>query len=181
MQGHAGRTVQAGTEAERIGAEFGLGTHVKTWRRGSKALEWAIADVVLIGMPATLVLGCIGGVLRPHGSSSADPLEMAAASVWSMAMMALMVVAWRTRYPVLYEFEAGLANVTRYRRRVKSVLRWADLASVHQNSHETEDGKTVYDDYVLSDLKGNEVVGCSRKLACRAEQVLAARRGWPGH
>jgi hypothetical protein len=49
---------------------------------------------------------------------------------------------------VLHEFEAGVANVSRHRRRV-SVVRWADLAAV------TED---MFQDEVA-----------------RAEQVLAAR------
>lgn len=52
MTGQAGRRVRAGAEAARIGAEFGLGRHVKAWRRGPKVVEWGLAWGFLIVLPA---------------------------------------------------------------------------------------------------------------------------------
>jgi len=48
------------------------------------------------------------------------------------------VIGWRHRWLVLYEFEAGLASVGRYRRRV-TVLRWADLAAVREDTGQDQE------------------------------------------
>jgi hypothetical protein len=83
-------------------------------------------------------------------------------------------------WPLLHEFEAGLATVSRYRRRV-TVLRWADLASVDEDHATDQDGDWHFYGYVLSDHAGNTVALGRRALVARAEQVLAARLSRPAH
>lgn len=56
VTGHASRRVRAGAEAGRIGAELGLGRHVKAWRRGPKVVEWGLAWGFLIGLPISTIL-----------------------------------------------------------------------------------------------------------------------------
>jgi hypothetical protein len=166
----AGRTGRANAEAHRIAAEFGLGRPVKVWRRGSKAVEWALACGFLIGLPVTTVLL----VLTANEKSGTWPLPYFVALGVVLALPA--VIGWRGQWPVLYEFEAGLANVTRYRRRV-TVMRWADLAAVTEDIGQDQDGDWHFYGYLLEDHAGNTVEIGERApaLIARAQHVLAAR------
>ena len=57
-------------EARRIAAEFGLGRHVKAWRRGSKVTEWALAYGFLIGLPVVTAMLA----LTARGQSASLPV-----------------------------------------------------------------------------------------------------------
>src|SRR5262252_8983678 len=53
VAGHAGGQVRWGAEAPRSAAEFGLGRHVKVWRRGwSRAAAMVLGLGFLVGLPA---------------------------------------------------------------------------------------------------------------------------------
>ena len=174
MTGHAGRRVRAGAEAERIGAEFGLGRHVKAWRRGPKVVEWGLAWGFLIGLPISAILFFVTAN-KPPGL-----LHGLAIGAFAVAMALPVVIGLRT-WPVVHEYEAGIATVTRYRRRV-SVLRWDDLAAVEQPVSTDEDGKATVYDHVLRDRAGNTIkVGKLPRLADRAQQVVASRLNPPAH
>ncbi len=169
MAGYTGRKARANAEARRIAAEFGLGRHVKAWRRGSKVTEWALACGFLIGLPvvtATLALTARG---QPASLPVLDYVAL------GMVLSLPTVIGWRHRWLVLYEFEAGLASVSRYRRRV-TVLRWADLAAVREDTGQDQDGDWHFYGYLLEDHAGNKVAIGKRapELLARAEQVR-----WP--
>lgn len=166
----AGRAGRANAEARRIAAEFGLGRPVKVWRRGSKTVEWALACGFLIGLPVITVLLA----LTANDEPETWPVPYFAALGVIMALPA--VIGWRCQWPPLYEFEAGLANVTRYRRRV-TVLRWADLAAVTEDIGQDHDGDWRLHGYLLEDHAGNmvEIGDRAPALIARAEQALAAR------
>jgi hypothetical protein len=174
MAGHAGRRARAGAEAERIGAEFGLGRHVKAWWRGPKVVEWALVWGFLIDLPVSIVVAEVTAT-GPSGRLSVPAIGML------LVVIALPVVIASRTWPVVHEFEAGVATVTRYRRRV-SVLRWADLVSVDQPVSIDEDGKERVYGYVLRGRAGNALkVGKLPGLADRAEQVLAGRLSRPAN
>lgn len=82
----------------------------------------------------------------------------------------------RGRRPVLYEFEAGVANVSSYRRRV-TLVRWSDLAEVGEDIGTDQEGEEHFHGYLLKDHAGNTVYIGKRthKLKARAERILAAR------
>lgn len=124
-----------------------------------------------IGLPVALALLPVG-VQEPSGRFKIWYWVFFGVVVWLP-----VVIALRSRRPVLYEFEAGLANVSRYRRRV-TVVRWADLASVSEDTHQDQDGDWHFHGWLLHDRAGNSVtVGRrARVLADRAEQIVAARR-----
>lgn len=170
MAGHTGK-VRAGAEAHRIAAEYGLGRHVKVWRRGSKLVEQALLLGFLIGLP---VVTAMLAVTARWQSASFEPQYAVALGV---VMSLPAVIGWRSQWPVLHEFEGGMANVSRHRRRV-SVVRWADLAAVSEDFVEDEDGRWHSRGYVLTDRAGNTVQLGKRapELVARAEQSLAARR-----
>jgi hypothetical protein len=73
-----------------------------------------------------------------------------------------------------------VANVSSYRR-VVTVVRWADLASVSEDTFLDEDDHEHFRGYLLRDHAGNTVdIGKrTRQLVARAERVLAARLGQP--
>jgi hypothetical protein len=75
----------------------------------------------------------------------------------------------------LHEFEAGLASVSPYRRRV-TVVRWADLSAVKEDIGQDQDGDWHFYGYLLQDHAGNEVaIGKRRReLVARAERILAS-------
>jgi hypothetical protein len=164
-------------EARRIAAEFGLGRHVKVWRRGwSRAAGLVLGFGFLIGLPA--VTAMLALTARAQSDSFKTPYAVALAVVMSLPA----VIGWRAQWPVLHEFEGGLANVSRHRRRV-SVVRWADLAAVSEDFFADEDGRWHSRGYVLTDRAGNTVQLGKRapELVARAEQVLAARLRRPAY
>ena len=61
-------------EAARIGAEFGLGRHVKAWRRGPKVVEWGLAWGFLIGLPASTILFFVTAN-KPPGAAVEQPVS----------------------------------------------------------------------------------------------------------
>lgn len=167
---------ECGGGADRIGAEFGLGRHVRVWRRGwSKVAGRALVFGFLIGLPVvTAVLA-----LTANARSASLPVPDLAALGVVMLLPAVMALRLR---PTLHEFEAGLASVSFYRRRV-TVVRWADLASVSEDIGEDQDGDEHFYGYLLQDRAGNTVqIGKrARELLAWAEQVLAARPSRPDH
>jgi hypothetical protein len=80
-----------------------------------------------------------------------------------MALPAVMALRLR---PALHEFEAGLARVSFYRRRV-TVVRWADLAAVSEDIGTDQDGDEHFHGYLLHDHAGNtvEIPGRRRALS----------------
>jgi len=121
----------------------------------------------LIGFPVVLALLPVG-LQEPSGRFRIWYWVVFGVVVWLP-----VVIALRSRRTVLYEFEAGLANVSRYRRRV-TVLRWADLASVSEDSTQDQEGDWHFHGWLLHDHAGNSVtVGKrARALKVRAEQML---------
>jgi hypothetical protein len=175
---HAGGKVRPGAEAQRIAAEFGLGRHLKVWRRGwSKAAAMVLGLGFLTGLPAvTAVLALTANAQTQSGSFPVPDL------VALGTVMALPVVLVLRLRPTLHEFEAGLASVSVYRRQV-SVVRWADLAAVTKDIGQDQDGDWHFHGYLLHDHAGNTVDIGKRAplLLARAEQVLAARPGQPAN
>jgi hypothetical protein len=168
-----GRKVRANAEARRIAAELGLGRPVRAWRRRSKVTEWVLALGFLIGLPGITAVLAVTAELREQISV---PEFVALGTVLALPA----VIAFRGHWPVLYEFEAGVANVSSYRR-VVTVVRWADLASVSEDTFLDEDDHEHFRGYLLRDHAGNTVdIGKrTRQLVARAERVLAARLGQP--
>jgi hypothetical protein len=72
----------------------------------------------LIGLPVVTVMLAL--TARDQMTSFKLPYAVAMGVVISLPV----VIGWRSQWPVLHEFEDGLANVSRHRRRV-SVVRWA--------------------------------------------------------
>jgi hypothetical protein len=175
VAGHPGRTVRADAEAQQIAAEFGLGRHVKVWRRGSKVIDRVVLFGFLIGLPV------IAALLLVEAHEQVAWFEVPYFTAFGVVMSLPVVIGLRS-WPVLHEFEAGVANVSRYRRRV-SVVRWADLSSVREDLWQDEDGVVRSSGYVLQDRAGNTVKLGKRapELAARAEQILAARLSRPAH
>jgi hypothetical protein len=168
VAGHTGRTVRSDAEARRIAAEFGLGRHVKVWRRGSKVTERALLLAFLIGLPVVTVM------LVLTASQQMTSFKLPYAVALGVVMSLPAVIGWRSQWPVLHEFEGGLANVSRHRRQV-SVVRWSDLAAVAEDWFEDEDGRWHSRGYVLEDRAGHTVELGKRapELVARAHEVLA--------
>jgi hypothetical protein len=176
VAGHTGQKVRANAEARQIAAEFGLGRPVKVWRRRSKATEWVLGLGFLIGLPVVLALLPLA---THHGAQQRLPVWYAVALGTVVALP--MVIAVRSGPPVLYEFEGGVANVSTYRRRV-TVVRWAELSSVSEDTY-WDEGVQRSHGYLLRDRAGRTVkLGKrARELAARAERLLAARLSQPTH
>lgn len=170
MAGQAGR--RANAEARRIAAEFGLGRHVRVWRRGwSKGAARVLVFGFLIGLPAVTAVLALTADAQSESASLPVPGLVALGVVMSLPA----VMASRPR-PTLHEFEAGLATVSFYRRHV-TVVRWADLAAVNEDIGQDQDGDWHFYGYLLQDDAGNtvDISKRARELRTRAEQVLATR------
>ena len=176
MAGHAGGKVRADAEARRIAAEFGLGRHVKVWRRG-----WSKAAVMVLGWGFLAGLPAVTAVLALSASAQSESAPFPVPDLVALGtVMALPAVLGLRLRPTLHEFEAGLASVSVYRRRV-TVVRWADLAAVSEDTGQDQDGDWHFYGYLLHDHAGNTVhIGKhAPQLLARAEQVLTARPGEP--
>jgi hypothetical protein len=160
----------AAEEVQRIGADYGLGRHVKAWHQ-PEVVDRILTTGILIGV----VLVAVGETVAHRWRAEAMPFYVLASVGLSMALVLLGIGMVLFRLPLLHEYEGGLANVTRAGRRV-TVVRWADLDSVHEKwNHETDHILS----WVLRDHAGNEVElpnrGKRRDLIRRAEQILASR------
>ena len=178
MAGHAGTKVRADAEAQRIAAEFGLGRHVRVWRRGwSKLAARVLVFGFVIGLPVITVVLALTANAQPASASLPVPELVALGTV--MALPAVMALRLR---PTLHEFEAGLASVSFHRRRV-TVVRWADLAAVSEDTGKDQDGDEHFYGYLLHDHAGNtvEIGKRDHELLARARQILAARPSRPAH
>jgi hypothetical protein len=174
VAGHAGRRVRPHAEAQRIAAEYRLGRHLKVWRRRlPTVMLWSLIFGFLIGLPGiTAVLALRANA---HVETLSVPDDIALAVILSLPL--LIALGSRT---ALHEFEAGLADVSPYRRRV-TVVRWADLSAVTKDIGQDQDGDWHFYGYLLHDCAGNEIaIGKRRRaLRARAEQILAARPSRP--
>jgi hypothetical protein len=176
VAGHAGGKVRVDAEAQRIAAEFGLGRHVKVWRRGwSKVAGMALGFGFLAGLP--VITAVLALTVSTQSESASLPVPDLVALGTIMALPAVLVLRMR---PTLHEFKAGVASVSVYRRRV-TVVRWADLAAVSKDTGQDQDGDWHFYGYLLEDHAGNTVHIGKRapQLLARAEQVLAARPSRP--
>ena len=176
MAGRAGRKAGAHAEVHRIAAEFGLGRHVKVWRRGwSKTMERVLLFGFVIGLP--LVTAMLALTANPKSATLPMPDIVALGAV----LLLPVVFALRSR-PTLHEFEGGLASVSTHKRRV-TVVRWADLAALSEHRGRDQDGDEHFYGYLLQDHAGNtvEIGKGAQELRARAEQILATRLSRPAH
>ena len=176
MAAHTGRKAGAHAEVQRIADEFGLGRHIKVWRRGwSKTTERVLLFGFVIGLP--LVTAMLALTANPKSATLPMPDIVALGVV--MSLPALFVLRSR---PTLHEFEGGLASVTTHKRRV-TVVRWADLAALSEHRGRDQDGDEHFYGYLLQDHAGNtvEIGKRAHELRARAEQIVAARLSRPAH
>lgn len=127
----------------------------------------------VIGLPG--VTAVLAETANPRTESASLPV---AGLVALGTVLVLPVVLMSRLQPTLHEFDAGLASVSVYRRRV-TVVRWADLAAVSRDIGEDSGGGWYFYGYLFQDHAGNAVhIGRRGSLLlAKAEQVLAGRPG----
>jgi hypothetical protein len=183
VAGNGARQAEAGAEARRIGAQFGLGEFLGADDGSKSRLQDRItASILLVILPwYGMAFAGIRLLLSPGWSPAGGMLGGAVILAISLGIATpLLLMLLRQREWIwLYTYEEGLAQVTG--RRPASAVRWADLASMTLGVVQGYDGELITS-CTLRDHAGSTVSVAGHyagpvleRVTARAEQVLSDR------
>jgi hypothetical protein len=185
VAGRAGKNPGLEIEAQRLGAQYGLGQCTGSWDVTRVRGRVVFGGVLLIVLAVGWVIYRTATSPSAHVTAGGAGFLFAAAAVLAGgAAVLMMAIPPRSRRVQVFLYEGGMARVSNLQPRL-TVLPWADLDTISVEIVEGYDD-TYVGACVLRDRSGNKVMlgsgergGAREAIMDAAQRVLASRLAGP--